>query len=415
MTDAAATPAPPAPTVSRHAVTFVLITVFLDMVGFGLIMPVLPRLIEDVGEVDIARAAVIGGWMFAAFSLAQFVFAPLMGNLADRFGRRPLLLLAIFGLGMDFILMALAPNLTWLFVGRIIAGVCGASWIIASAFIADVTTPDERAKAYGLMGAAFGVGFVIGPAIGGLLGELGPRVPFWVAAGISLLNFVYGWLALPESLAPENRRKFELWRANPFGAFRIFATYRGVLPMVLVMGLFFFSTSVYPAIWAFWGIAKFGWSEAVVGATLAIFGLVSGGFQAFLTGPAAKRFGEWNVAFFGLICGALVLLGYGFVGSLGAVIALMILHGPEGFVHPLMTSMLTKKVPEDAQGELQGGISAVTNVAMLFGTVFFAWTFGHFMAEGREWQSPDVAYWIAAGCFAVTTVLFAAVTRAEKT
>jgi DHA1 family tetracycline resistance protein-like MFS transporter len=334
-----------------------------------------------------------------------------MGNLADRFGRRPLLLLAIFGLGMDFILMALAPNLVWLFVGRIIAGVCGASWIIASAFIADVTAPEERAKAYGLMGAAFGVGFVIGPAIGGLLGELGPRVPFWVAAGISLVNFVYGWLVLPESLPPEKRRKFELWRANPFGAFRVFATYRGVLPMVMVMGLFFFSTSVYPAIWAFWGIAKFGWSEAMVGATLAVFGLIAGGFQGFLTGPAAKRFGEWNVAFFGLICATLVLTGYGFVGSLGAVIALMILHGPEGFVHPLMTSMLTKKVPEDAQGELQGGISAVTNVAMLFGTVFFAWTFGHFMAEGRDWQSPDVAYWIAAGCVLVTTVLFAAVTR----
>jgi len=413
MTDtpdlAAATPQP----VSRHAVTFVLITVFLDMVGFGLIMPVLPRLIEDVGEVGIAEAAVMGGWMFAAFSLAQFVFAPLMGNLADRFGRRPLLLLAIFGLGMDFILMALAPTLVWLFVGRIIAGVCGASWIIASAFIADVTAPDERARAYGLMGAVFGVGFVIGPAIGGLLGELGPRVPFWVAAGISLVNFVYGWLVLPESLPPEKRRRFELWRANPFGAFRVFATYRGVLPMVLVMGLFFFSTSVYPAIWAFWGIAKFGWSEAMVGATLAVFGLIAGGFQGFLTGPAAKRFGEWNVAFFGLICATLVLTGYGFVTGLAGVIALMILHGPEGFVHPLMTSMLTKKVPEDAQGELQGGISAVTNVAMLFGTVFFAWTFGHFMADGRAWQSPDVAYWIAAGFVLVTTVLFSAVTRGE--
>jgi MFS transporter, DHA1 family, tetracycline resistance protein len=366
-------------------VTFVLITVFLDMVGFGLIMPVLPKLIEDVGHVDIAHAAVIGGWMFAAFSLAQFVFAPLMGNLADRFGRRPLLLLAIFGLGMDFILMALAPTLEWLFAGRIIAGICGSSWIIASAYIADVTAPDDRAKAYGLMGAAFGVGFVIGPAIGGLLGELGPRVPFWVAAAISLMNFVYGLFVLPESLAPENRRKFELWRANPFGAFRVFASYPGVLPMVLVLvlGLFFFATSVYPAIWTFWGIAKFGWSEAMVGGTLAIFGLIAGGFQGFLTGPATKRFGEWSVALFGMVCATLVVLGYGFVGALWGVIALMILHGPEGFVHPLLTSLLTKRVPEDAQGELQGGISAVTNVAMLFGTVFFAFIFGHFWAEDR--------------------------------
>jgi DHA1 family tetracycline resistance protein-like MFS transporter len=414
MSTAAEAPLAPAPQVSRHAVSFVLITVFLDMVGFGIIMPVLPALIREVGHVGIDRAAVIGGWMFAAFSLAQFVFAPFMGNLADRFGRRPLLLLAIFGLGLDFILMALAPTLVWLFLGRIIAGVCGASWIIASAFIADVTAPADRAKAYGYMGAAFGVGFVIGPAIGGLLGEFGARVPFWVAAGISLLNFVYGLLVLPESLAPANRRRFELWRANPFGAFRVFASYPGVLPMVLVMGLFFFSTSVYPAIWTFWGIAKFGWSEAMVGLTLAIFGLIAGGFQGFLTGPAAARFGEWRLAMFGLVCSTLVVLGYGFVGSLGAVIALMILHGPEGFVHPLMTAMLTKRVPEDAQGELQGGISAVTNVAMLFGTVFFAFTFGHFMAEGRDWQSPDVAYFVAAGFMAVTMLLFALLKRSEK-
>jgi DHA1 family tetracycline resistance protein-like MFS transporter len=295
-----------------------------------------------------------------------------------------------------------------------VAGICGASWIIASAFIADVTAPEERAKAFGLMGAAFGVGFVIGPAIGGLLGELGPRVPFWVAAGISLANLIYGWLVLPESLAPENRRKFEWWRANPFGAFRVFATYPGVLPMVLVMGLFFFGTSVYPAIWAFWGIAKFGWSEAVVGLTLAIFGLIAGGFQGVLTGPAAKRFGEWRVALFGLCCATLVLTGYGSVGTLAGVVALMILHGPEGFVHPLMTAILTKRVPEDGQGELQGGISAVTNLAMLAGTVVFAWTFGHFMAEDRAWQSPNVAFWLAAGCLAVTTVLFAALKRAEK-
>ncbi|WP_374642195.1 TCR/Tet family MFS transporter [Tabrizicola sp.] len=404
---------PPAP-VSRHAVSFVLITVFLDMVGFGLIMPVLPKLIEDVGHVTIDRAAIIGGWMFAAFSLAQFVFAPLMGNLADRFGRRPLLLLAIFGLGLDFILMALAPTLEWLFAGRIIAGICGSSWIIASAYIADVTAPDDRARAFGMMGAAFGVGFVIGPAIGGLLGELGPRVPFWVAAGISLLNFAYGWFVLPESLAVASRRRFELWRANPFGAFRVFATYRGVLPMVMVLGLFFFSTSVYPAIWTFWGIAKFGWSEAMVGGTLAIFGLIAGAFQGFLTGPATARFGEWRVALFGLVCATLVVLGYGFVGSLGAVIALMILHGPEGFVHPLLTSLLTRRVPEDAQGELQGGISAVTNLAMLFGTVFFAWIFGHFWAEARVWRSTDVAYWVAAGFLALTTLLFLMLKRSEK-
>ena len=178
----------PAPA-SRHAVTFVLITVFLDMVGFGLIIPVTPALIEEVGGVTLDRAAVIGGMMFAAFSLAQFLFSPLAGNLSDRFGRRPLLLLAIFGLGADFLFSALAPTLFWLFVGRILAGICGSSWIIANAYIADITAPEDRAKAFGMMGAAFGVGFVIGPALGGMLGEFGPRVPFFVAAAVSLANF----------------------------------------------------------------------------------------------------------------------------------------------------------------------------------------------------------------------------------
>ena len=398
---------------SRHAVTFVLVTVFLDMVGFGIIMPVLPKLIEEVGHVGIGQAAWIGGWMFAAFSLAQFAFAPLMGNLSDRFGRRPLLLLAIFGLGLDFILSAWAPTLFWLFVGRILAGICGSSWIIASAYIADVTPADDRARAYGMMGAAFGVGFVIGPAIGGLLGGFGTRVPFWVAAGISLLNFAYGWFVLRESLSPENRRPFNLLRANPFGAFKVFSTYRGVLPMCIVLGLFFFATSVYPAVWTFWGIAKFGWSEEVVGLTLAAFGLVTALFQAFLTGPATQRFGDMGTALLGLAASTLAVLLYGMASGLAMVLALILLHGPEGFVHPIMTAQLTKRVPEDAQGELQGGISAVTNLAMLIGTLFYALIFAHFMAEGRAWTSPDVAYWIATGFMALTTGLFVLVMRRE--
>ena len=409
-------PAPPSGPfmVSNHAVSFVLITVFLDMVGFGLIMPVLPALIEEVDHVGIARAAVIGGWMFAAFSLAQFVFAPLMGNLSDRFGRRPLLLLAIFGLGLDFIFSALAPTLFWLFVGRILAGVCGASWVIASAFIADATAPEARAKAYGMLGAAFGVGFVIGPALGGLLGELGPRVPFWVAAAISLMNFVYGWFVLPETLAPGKRRAFQWARANPFGAFAVFRTYPGVLPLCLVMGMFFFSTSVYPAVWTFWGIAKFGWSAGMVGLTLAAFGVVTGLFQATLTGPMVARFGEYRTTLIALVCSTLAVAGYGAATGLAMVLALILLHGPEGFAHPLMTAILSKKVPENAQGELQGGISAITNVAMLLGTVFFAFIFGHFMAEGRDWTSPDVAFWIAAVCMAATSVVYLVLTRKEK-
>lgn len=390
----------------RHAFAFVLVTVLLDMVGFGIIIPVLPALIEDVGEVGLAQAAAIGGWMYFAFSLAQFVSAPLMGNLSDRFGRRPLLLLAILGLGLDYVLSALAPTLFWLFVGRVLAGVCGSSWVIANAFIADVKAPEDRAKAFGLMGAAFGVGFVIGPAIGGLLGELGPRVPFWVAAGISFLNLIYGWFVLPETLPMDKRRAFDWRRANPFGVFAVFRRYPGVLPMCGVLFLFYFASSVYPAIWPFWGMAKFGWSESMVGLTLAVFGLVMAGFQGGLTGPAVKRWGEQRVAVIGLISAIIAAAGYGLAGGLAVVVVLMVVHGPEGFVQPMLMAMMSRVVPEDAQGELQGGISAATNIAMLAGTVTFSQVFAAFMAPDARWQTPDAAYFLAAGLLVATLALY---------
>ncbi|WP_309664776.1 TCR/Tet family MFS transporter [Tabrizicola sp.] len=405
MSIAAAVPA------SRHAVTFVLITVFLDMVGFGLIMPVLPALITQVGGMSLGDAAFVGGWMFAAFSLGQFLFSPLMGNLSDRFGRRPLLLLAIFGLGVDYLFSALAPTIFWLFVGRVIAGICGSSYVIANAYIADVTEPQDRAKAFGLVGAAFGVGFVLGPAIGGLLGELGPRVPFYVAAGISALNLIYGWLVLPETLPPEKRRAFEWRRSNPFGAFKVFRQYHGVVPLCAVLFVYFTASAVYPAIWPFWGMAKFGWSEAVVGLTLAAFGIITAVFQGVVTGPAVARFGEWRVCLFGMIVAVVVALGYGLAGSLVVVMLLLVVHGPEGFVHPMLVAMMSKVVPDDAQGELQGGISAVMNVAMLIGTVMFSQVFGFFMRDGAVVKSPDMAFFLAAGLLALVLVFYLKVVR----
>ncbi|MDZ4395204.1 MFS transporter [Cypionkella sp.] len=398
---------------SRHAIIFVLLCVLLDMIGFGLIIPVLPELIEQVGQVSLAEASIIGGWMFFAFSMAQFVFSPLMGNLSDRFGRRPLLLLAIAGLGLDNLLQGLAPTLGWLFVGRVIAGVCGSSWVIANAFITDITAPEERAKYFGMMGGAFGLGFVLGPALGGLLGELGPRVPFFVAAAISGLNFVYGWFVLPETLAPQNRRAFNLARSNPLGAFKVFRSYHGVIPMCAVMFSFFFFTSVYPAIWSYWGMAKFDWSPAMVGLTLAVFGVVMAGFQGGLTGLGVAWFGERRLALIGLVSALIAASGYGLAGSLTVVVVLMIVHGPEGFVHPMLTAMMTKVVPDDAQGELQGGISAIMNVAMLAGTVFFSQIFGYFMAPGG-WQSPDVAFFVAGAGMALTLVMFVLIVPVEE-
>lgn len=395
-----------APPVSRHAVTFVLITVFLDMVGFGIIIPVLPTLIEQVGHVSLGEAAKIGGWMAAAYSLTQFLFGPLMGNLSDRFGRRPLLLLAILGLGLDFLLQAVAPNLGWLFVGRILAGLCGASWVIANAYIADITPPEDRGRAFGIMGAAFGMGFVIGPAVGGLLGEFGPRVPFYAAAAVSGVNLIYGFFVLPETLVPEKRRKFEILRANPFGALKIFRAYKGVLPMCAVLFSFFFFTSVYPAIWPFWGKANFGWSEWMVGITLAVFGVIMAGFQGGLSGIAVRKLGERKVVLVGLVAATIAAFGYGMAGSVAVVVVLMFIHGPEGFIHPMLTALMSKTVPEDAQGELQGGLSAITSIAMLLGTVFSAQVFGFFLSDAAPIQSPNVAFIVAGAGLVLTTGLF---------
>jgi MFS transporter, DHA1 family, tetracycline resistance protein len=391
---------------NKHAITFVFITVFLDMVGFGLIIPVLPALIQDVGHMTVAQAAAIGGWMFFAFSLAQFLFGPTMGNLSDAFGRRPLLLLAVFGLVVDYLLMSFAPSIFWFFVGRAFAGICGASYVIANAYIADVTAPEDRAKAFGMIGAAFGLGFVIGPAVGGLLGEYGARVPFYAAAAVSLINFIYGYFVLPETLPPEKRRPFEWSRANPFGTFKVFQTYPGVVGLCLVFAVYFFASSVYPAIWPFWTIAKFGWSEWLIGATLAAFGLVTAVFQGALTGPFEKWFGQRNTIIIGFVTGIIALVGYGLAPGILIIFVLFFVHGPEGFIHPMLSAQMSKAVPENAQGELQGGLSSIMAVTMLLGTVFFSQVFAYFVSSNQYVQSNDIAFYVAAAIMLISFVMF---------
>ena len=391
---------------SNYAITFVFITVLLDMVGFGLIIPVQPELITMVGNVDVATASTIGGLMMFAFSGAQFLLGPTLGNLSDAFGRRPLLLLAVFGLGCDYLITALAPTIGWLFVGRTLAGVCGSSYVIANAYIADVTPPEGRAKAFGMMGAAFGMGFIIGPAIGGILGAFGPRVPFYAASAISLLNFIFGYFVLPETLVPEKRRAFSWARANPIGTFTVFKQYRSVLPLCAVLFLYFFATSIYPAIWPFWGTAKFGWGPALIGATLAAYGVIMALVQGGLTGPVVKRFGEWNVACVGLATSAIGLVLFGFASSLTFVLVILLVHAPEGFVHPMLTAIMSKDVPDNAQGEMQGGISSIMNVAMMLGTLFFSQAFHYFLNPNPVAVSPSAGFFIAAALIICTLCIF---------
>lgn len=394
----------PAP--SKYAMAFIFLTVLLDMVGFGLIIPVQPALIEAVGHVNIGDASIIAGWMFFAFSATQFLFGPALGSLSDAYGRRPLLLLAVFGLGVDYLITALAPTIFWLFVGRTLAGLCGASYVIANAYIADITAPENRAKAFGMMGAAFGLGFVIGPAIGGLLGAFGPRVPFYVAAGVSALNLAFGWFVLPETLGKDMRRPFDIVRANPIGTFKVFASYRHILPLSLILAIYFFASSVYPAGWAFWGNAKYNWEPKTIGLTLACFGIVMAFVQGVLTGPAVKLLGERGSAVLGMAMAMICTIGFANSPSLGFVLFFLVLHSPEGFVHPMLTSLMSKEVPGDAQGELQGGISSIMSLAMLFGTVFYTQVFGYFLRPGAAITSPDVIFYIAGGLFGATLVLF---------
>ena len=403
-----------APKPGKHAVTFVFITVFLDMAGLGLIFPVLPKLIESVGHTDIAGASILAGWLYFAYGGMQFLCGPALGNLSDRYGRRPILLLSVFGLGVDYMLTAFAPNMIWLFVGRTIAGLCGASYSTANAYLADITQPEERARAFGIMGAAFGLGFVIGPAIGGVLGEYGPRVPFFVAAGISIANFVYGYFILPETLSPELRRPFSLARSNPIGAFKIFSSYRQVLPLCIVMSIYFFASGVYPAIWSFWGIASFGWSEKTIGFTLAAFGSIMALVQGFLTGPLVKKYGETRAALFGLISATITAACYGVATGFGMVLILLLVHAPEGFVQPALAALMSREAPDNAQGELQGGIASAQNLAMLLGTVLFAQIFGYFMRDGAVLHSPNISFFVSAALFAVGLVIFMRLPKLKK-
>ena len=398
-------------TPGKYAVTFIFITVFLDMVGIGLIWPVMPRLIEDVSGSDLAGASAWNGWLFVAYGLTQFLFGPAIGNLSDAYGRRPVLLLSVFGLAVDYMLMALAPSLLWLFIGRLVAGVCGASYTTANAYLADITKPEERAKVFGMMGAAFGLGFIIGPAIGGLLGEFGPRVPVVVAAGLSILNFIYGYFVLPETLPPEKRRPFSLARSNPIGTLKVFASYRGVVPLGIVMAGYFLATSVYPAIWSFWGIARFDWSEATIGLTLAAFGLVMAISQGLLTGPTVKYFGEWNTVILALVSSLAASIGYGLAPNLTIIILLFLVHAPEGFAQPALTALMSREAPDNAQGELQGGIASLQNIAMLAGTLFYALAFGWFMQPNPIAVTPSAGYFICAALLVITLAYFLTLKR----
>jgi DHA1 family tetracycline resistance protein-like MFS transporter len=376
---------------TKHAFAFVWVTVLLDMVGVGLIMPILPAILRELTGADVAHASIYGGWLFFAYALMQFFCAPVIGGLSDAFGRRPVLLLAVLGLGVDYGLTALSPTILWLFAGRIIAGIFGASYTTANAYIADVTPPEERGKAFGMLGAAFGVGFVVGPAIGGLLGDLGPRVPFFVAAGLSLTNFFYGLVFLPETLPPEKRRPLKLGQIHPFGAIANIPGGKHVRTLVLALFPLFLGSAVYPAVWSFWSNARFAWSPRMIGISLAVYGVTSIITQSLLVGFFTKRWGDRKTAFVGLVLTIVAFVLTGLASETWMVFAVIVVTSPAAVAMPAMQAWMSKLAPDDAQGRLQGAVGAAESLSSIFGPILMSQVFGAF-----EHQSPGAPFFVSA-------------------
>ena len=362
---------------AHRAIPIVIAAAAIDVIGFGVIMPVLPALIADLGHADTAEAAKIGGWLLAAFALAQFVAGPIVGNLGDRFGRRPVLLACMICFAIDYGLQAVAPTLAWLFVGRLIAGVSGATYGPAAAVIADVSPPERRAAGYGMLGAAFSIGFIIGPALGGLLAGLGPRAPFVAAAALAGLNALVMFFLLPETLEPTNRRPFRLRDAHVIGAFRpLFAagpmTRGGASPLLAAWFLWQLGSVVYPATWSFWATIRFGWGPTEIGWSLAWVGLLMGIVQVGLTGRLVSRWGERRAGIVGLTCGGACMVAYAFVTQGWQVYAFFVVGAFGALAWPALNGLLSRLVDATQQGALQGGIGSMNSVAAVLGPLIAA-------------------------------------------
>lgn len=360
------------PRFDHRAVPIVLAAVTVDVIGFGIVMPVLPALVTELGHVDLPSATRIGGWMLAAFAVAQFFAGPVLGQLGDRFGRRPVLVLSMTAFALDYLLMAFAPSLAWLFVGRIVAGIAGATYGPAAAVIADVTPPERRAAAFGLLGAAFGIGFMIGPALGGVVAMLGPRAPFLAAAVLAAINAAAMILLLPETLARENRRPFHLRDAHVVGAFRPLFAAGNAAPILVAWFLWQLGGMVYPATWSFWAAIRFGWTATQIGWSLAWVGLLTVVAQLALTDRVVKRFGEVRAAAIGLGCGAATLLAYAFVTQGWQVYAFFLVGALGAFAYPALSGLASRMVDASRQGALQGGLSSINSVAEILGPLLAA-------------------------------------------
>jgi DHA1 family tetracycline resistance protein-like MFS transporter len=361
----------------KAAIGFIFITLLIDVIGWGIIIPVMPGLISQMENVDTGDASSLNGWMLFAFSLTQFIFAPLVGNLSDKYGRRPILLVSLFGFGLDYILMSWAPSIEWLFLGRVIAGVTGASFTTASAYIADISDDKNRAQNFGMIGAAFGMGFILGPIIGGLLGTFGPRVPFMAAAGLCFLNWLWGYFILPESLSPDHRRPLDWKRANPVGSLLHLKKYPDVGYLLIAMVLVYLAGHAVQSNWSFYTIERFGWGEGMIGVSLGVVGLLVGIVQGGLTRVINPKLGNARSIYIGLILYAIGMLLFGLATTGWMMLVFLVPYCLGGIAGPALQATITSEVDVREQGELQGALTSLMSATSIVGppmmTNLFAW------------------------------------------
>lgn len=381
----------------KAAMGFIFITLLIDITGFGVIIPVLPKLIEQLlHDNSISRASQVGGWLTFAYAIMQFLFAPVLGNLSDRFGRRPVLLFSLLGFGIDYLFLSFAPTIQWLFVGRIIAGVTGASFTTASAYIADISTNENRAQNFGMIGAAFGLGFILGPMIGGFLGQLGPRVPFMVAALLALMNAAYGYFVLPESLSKENRRRFEWKRANPMGSLLHLKKHPGVAGLIISLVLIYIAAHAVQSNWSFFNIEKFGWTPKLIGISLAVVGVLVAAVQGGLVRIVNPKLGNERSVYVGLATYALGLFLFAFASQSWMMFVFLVPYCLGGIAGPALQSIISGHVPPNEQGELQGALTSLQSVTTIIGPIVMTNLFAYYTKPGAPVYFPGAPFLLGA-------------------
>ncbi|MCI0920797.1 TCR/Tet family MFS transporter [Sphingobacterium rhinopitheci] len=357
---------------------FIFITVVIDVIGLGIIIPVMPKLIQELTGGDLSEASRYGGWLVFTYAITQFVFASVLGNLSDKYGRRPVLLISLIGFSLNYLLMGIAPTIAWLFVGRFIAGITGASYTVAAAYIADISTPEKKAQNFGLLGAAFGLGFIIGPVLGGLLGHFGARVPFYAAGVLCFVNFLYGYFIVPESLKPELRRPFEWKSANPIGAFIHIKSHPIILPLIACIFLINMASHSVQSTWSYYTLEKFGWDEKMVGLSLGFIGTLLMIVQAGLIRVIIPKIGTGKAIIAGIVIYMITFPLYGLATASWMLYAISVPYVLAGITGPALQSHISNLVPQDEQGRIQGGITSVISLTAILGPIIMTNLFSHF-------------------------------------